>query len=269
MCIRDSFNWGLSIGTSVKLSFWMRTNFASTTAIPICLRNESGTYSYNTYVNTIGANSWQYVAITIPPPTSGSTWNTTNGAGILLTLAAWAGTPTLAAGNGTSGWQPGNFVGMSSANAYNPYSVANMYVEFTGVQLEKGTIATPFEFRPFAVELQLCQRYFYQFTATASSQSFGTSFMNFSQTNIFGSISLPVIMRAVPAFSQSGWYVSYFNTTYPSEFVSSVSPHPSSTNSTFYMTITSTQNVSNKPLNSYVVLTANNVGSFVAFSAEL
>jgi hypothetical protein len=43
----------------------------------------------------------------------------------------------------------------------NP-AVANDYFDITGVQLEKGTVATPFEVRPFATELALCQRYYEQ-----------------------------------------------------------------------------------------------------------
>ena len=42
-----------------------------------------------------------------------------------------------------------------------PYATVGSYFNVTGVQVEKGNLATPFEFRPFAVELQLCQRYYY------------------------------------------------------------------------------------------------------------
>ncbi len=55
-------------------------------------------------------------------------------------------------------WTTANTVGVTSG--YNIYATLNNYIEFTGLQLEKGTIPTPFEFRPYCFELQLCQRYY-------------------------------------------------------------------------------------------------------------
>jgi hypothetical protein len=55
-------------------------------------------------------------------------------------------------------WLSGNYV--TAAGAYNWVQSAGNYIEFTGVQLEKGTVATGFEVRPYATELALCQRYF-------------------------------------------------------------------------------------------------------------
>ena len=255
--------WGTAYGASVTVSFWVKTNGVPT--LPVRLKiAQNGEGSYITTVTVNQNLTWQYVSFTIPPPPVGTILSTTNVDAFDLSIGLY-----------NSGYQVSTYNVWSNSNngnnypAINCYSSAGNYVEFTGVQLEKGTIATPFEFRPFAVELALCQRYFYQFTATASRQSFGTSLMNFSQTNIFGSISLPVPMRSAPTFSYSGWFISYFNTTYPTEFIISINPHPSSTNTTFYMTITSSANESNKPLNSFVVLSANNIGSYVSFNAEL
>jgi len=55
-------------------------------------------------------------------------------------------------------WQAGDKVRVSGATNFVSTNGATLYI--TGIQLEKGTIATPFEFRPYDVELQLCKRYF-------------------------------------------------------------------------------------------------------------
>ena len=56
------------------------------------------------------------------------------------------------------GWSPSYSVGTLTSTTW--FTTPGNYVEFTGVQLEKGSTNTPFEFRPYAIELQLCQRYF-------------------------------------------------------------------------------------------------------------
>jgi hypothetical protein len=74
--------------------------------------------------------------------------------------------------------------------------------QLTGVQLEKGTVATPFEFRPFATELALCQRYYTRFDsagATSNYTRFGAGVVD-STTGAYTLLQLPVVMRAVPAF---------------------------------------------------------------------
>jgi hypothetical protein len=88
---------------------------------------------------------------------------------------------------------------------YNWWNNAGNYIEFTGIQLEKGTVATPFEFRNYAQELALCQRYYYQITAQGSSGvqsliNWGIAYVR-SAGNASIYYSLPVPMRAQPTFS--------------------------------------------------------------------
>jgi hypothetical protein len=149
------FMWGTSFGQPVTMSFWLRSNITNGSIIHISFRNGSASYSYNAPVIVTNGGGWQYVTFTVPPPPNGSTWASDNTAGIYLGLgavnsAAYSTTPNV--------WQSGNYMGVSG---YTPWwNNAGNYIEFTGVQLEKGTIATPFEVRPYATELQLCQRYY-------------------------------------------------------------------------------------------------------------
>ena len=93
--------------------------------------------------------------------------------------------------------------------SFTPSGVAgtNDWFEIAGVQLEAGSVATPFEFRPVGVELQLCQRYFLNWVGQPSATGYiiigtGVSSTTTANANIF--IPLPVAMRVTPTASFSG-----------------------------------------------------------------
>jgi hypothetical protein len=75
----------------------------------------------------------------------------------------------------------------------NP-AVANDYIDITGVQLEKGTVATPYEIRPYATELALCQRYYWRLNGPAPIGTVGA----WTTTSGYCPITFPVPMRAKP-----------------------------------------------------------------------
>jgi len=144
-------NWGTSFGQPVTVSFWFRTNMPAGSQVNVNIRSASYAISFNQNFTALGGGQWQYVTVTVPPPPNGS--------------GGWSTYVSLFLGGG----QPGSFTGISGWNGTNQWGIygtynwaqnAGNYVDFTGVQLEKGTIATPFEVRPYATELQLCQRYF-------------------------------------------------------------------------------------------------------------
>lgn len=145
------FAWGTSAAQSVAISFWIYASATGT--ITVNIRNGAYNRSYVSNVTITSANAWQYVFLTVPGDTSG-TWNTTNNTGIVVCVVVASGA-TYQGTNNT--WSSGNYIATSSTTNFAA-SANSIYV--TGVQLEKGTVATPFEFRPFAVELELCQRYY-------------------------------------------------------------------------------------------------------------
>ena len=186
--------WGTSYALPVVLSFWLRTNVATNGKIPVTLRNYGGyNYTYNSDVNVSSSGNWQYVTLTIPGPTSG-TWNMVGSSGgIEVMLGAYQ----LSRSSVPNTWEALNNIGTTSST--NIWATLNNYVEFTGVQLERGSIATPFEFRPFATELQLCQRYYWRmFFTSGNNVRFGivscrsASFVHLTQM-------LPVTLRANPS----------------------------------------------------------------------
>ena len=158
-------NWGTSFGVPVTVSFWFRSNLTSGSILPVCLIN-TGSPSYCSYVSqftTTAPGTWQYVTLTVPPPPNGSPWNLgTNVQGIYLYIGGFS--PVIATGT-LNTWQIANY--KSSVGTTNWLLNAGNFIEFTGVQLERGTVATPFEVRNYAQELALCYRYYQQFQGTS------------------------------------------------------------------------------------------------------
>ena len=72
----------------------------------------------------------------------------------------------------------------------------------TGVQLEPGTVATPFEFRPYGTELALCQRYYYRFISPAAGSRYGTGFVTSTAVaSVF--VPFPNSMRTNPSIVET------------------------------------------------------------------
>ena len=90
----------------------------------------------------------------------------------------------------------------------NVASSANNYWRITGIQLELGDIATPFEHRSFGEELARCQRYFYRVSAAASGtgshKHIGTMQYYGGQYPYGKILDLPVPMRTIPTGSFTG-----------------------------------------------------------------
>lgn len=190
------FMWGTNIGKFATLSFWYKSSNAGYHCV--AFRNDqsggsSVVYTAPFFVNT--ANTWQYFMITVPSPPSGTTWGTGTSAGITILFAeTYNRTPT---NTSVNQWvNGGNDCSYNLATIWN--NAIGGYVELTGVQFEKGTQATPFEFRPISIELQLCQRYYQQLTPNVSTAN--SSDYYYSLTTGTGEVRypLPVAMRATP-----------------------------------------------------------------------
>jgi len=187
------FMWGTSYGVPVTVSFWVRSSVAGNYTFNV--EGPSLTPSYSVQYAIGGTNSWQYVTITIPPPPSGTTFGALNTTGIRLWWDLGSSDTSYAVT--TPGvWQAGDKVRVSGSVNLIATNGATMYI--TGVQLEKGSVATPFEVRPYATELALCQRYYVRFTGDGSYKSLGVA-SAFSTTAATGIIVAPTSMRAQPS----------------------------------------------------------------------
>jgi hypothetical protein len=177
--------WGTASAATVTLSFWVRSSLTGT--FGGVLKNNGGSRSYPFSYTISAANTWEYETITIPGDTTG-TWLTTNGAGILLNFGLGTGsTYTAAAG----AWVAANIVQPTSTVSVVGTSGATFYI--TGVQLERGSNATSFEFRDYGRELIMCQRYYFERTLSAVG-----FFASGASQILYQSIGNPVTMRAAP-----------------------------------------------------------------------
>jgi hypothetical protein len=190
----------------VTISFWFRANHPTGSLLGVTLRNLNSNPSYVAPFTVTNSGVWQFVSFTVPPPPNGGTWYIDNNSGIVITFCGYQTTGLSPVVNS---WTAANYVGQ--AGGYNWFANAGNYIEFTGVQLERGTVATPFEFRPFAQELALCQRYFYHIMSpTVAVSGAATQFsifgvgLNYTTTSGDIVIFYPVAMRtAIPTFSSS------------------------------------------------------------------
>jgi hypothetical protein len=144
--------WGTSSASPVTISFWVRSSLTGTFAL--ALEAQGYTPSYVTTYTINAANTWEQKVLNIAGPTTGS-FNSTTGCGVRLWWDLGSGTNYNTTVNT---WAAGDRIRVSSSINLLGTNGATLYL--TGVQFEKGTVATPFEYRPFHVELGLCQRYY-------------------------------------------------------------------------------------------------------------
>jgi hypothetical protein len=145
-------NYGTANAVSVTLSFWVRSSLTGTFggSFTNSAANRSFLFSYS----IPSANTWTKISVTVSGDTSG-TWLTNNGAGLYVRFGLGSGSTF----SGTAGsWLAGNIVQPTGNVSVVGTNGATWYV--TGVQLERGTQATSFEYRQYQQELALCQRYY-------------------------------------------------------------------------------------------------------------
>jgi hypothetical protein len=180
----SDLGFGTASAKTVTVSFWVRSSL--TGDFGGSLTNSAGNRSYPFTYNISVADTWEYKTITIAGDTSG-TWATDNTAGINLYFGIGVG----ATYSGTAGaWAGANYFSSTGATSVVGTSGATLYI--TGVQLEVGSVATPFERRPYGTELNLCQRYYSITDSLALTSSWATIALQ---------AFLPQEMRASPTLT--------------------------------------------------------------------
>lgn len=175
--------WGTASAATITLSFWVRSSLTGTFGGAV--KNSAANRSYPFTYTISAANTWEQKSVTIAGDTSG-TWVTNSGAGLILQMGLGVGSTY----SGTAGsWAGANYLSATGATSVVGTSGATFYI--TGVQLEKGTVATSFDWRPYGTELVLCQRYY----EVGGNKSF---VMVLTVSNVYPSKTFCVTKRAAP-----------------------------------------------------------------------
>ena len=194
---------GTSSAKSLTLSFWIK---ASVTGTYIAHLTDDDNSRFISKAYTVSsANTWEYKTVTFPADTTGAFAND-NGRSLDVELYFGAGS------NFTSGTLNTTWNSYTAANQavgqVNALASANDYVQFTGVQLEAGTTASDFEFLPYDVNLQRCQRYYYK-RLSENAYGPGSQGMQIGSSNVMIQGYHPVVMRSAPSMSGSNWSIEY------------------------------------------------------------
>jgi hypothetical protein len=150
----EGYNVRDLIGTTFTVSFWVKS--PKTGVHCVSFSNSGQNRSYIKEYTIAVVNTWEYKTVTVTGGLiTAGTWNWTNGEGLEVGFSLATGSTYQTT---SDAWQTGDFLG--TANQVNVMdNTANDFF-LTGVQLEPGPVATPFERRPIGTELALCQRYF-------------------------------------------------------------------------------------------------------------
>jgi len=199
------FGWGAAGAATVTLSFWVRSSLTGSFGAAICNGDYNRSYPFTYTINA--ANTWEQKTVTITGDTSG-TWLTTNGIGLSVLFNLGSGSNFQGTANA---WQAGEYYFPSGTTQFVSNAAATFYI--TGVQLEKGSTATSFDYRPYGTELALCQRYFFKWENTTGSAVYAIVLQAFSSSAAFGKlIDFPVSMRSSPTITTSGSFYPHNST---------------------------------------------------------
>ena len=201
---------------TVTLSFWIKSNLTGTYAVQLKLsdngsaENNTSTQDYNTTYTISASNTWEKKTVTIElddnaTPTK-STGNALGGA-----ISFWFGAGSSRQGRTADSWGA-NGNATTSADNLNILGSTSNDVWITGVQLEIGS-STPFEHRPYDMELARCMRY-YELINDNNYNSYGVMAGDTSQ-GFKGCIDYQQIKRATPTITITGSFLIQGNSNQP------------------------------------------------------
>lgn len=191
------FALGTSSAKTFTVSFWVKSSVTGTYSFSVCTASADANYVSTYTINQ--ANTWEYKTITVPPCTFG-TWDITPGSSQGGMFCRWS----LGAGSNISTSTLNTWTNVNKTNlsgGTNWISNSGATFQITGCQLELGSNASSFEYRPYATELLLCMRYFQYF--------YPPQHRYFTSTTITSGVTvsterLSVPMRVAPSLTQLG-----------------------------------------------------------------
>ena len=190
-----------SASSFATLSFWIRSSVAQN--FQGYLRTADGTsQQYPFETGSLSADTWKKVVKTVPG-NSNITVNNDNGNGLMIVFSAFLGTDYTANSVTEDAWSAYSSSARVKDNTTTWYTTNDATLEVTGLQLEVGEQATPFEHRSVGEELALCQRYFYRHGDLSGTRNYalmGVGMIGHNGSTDTGKIQIssPVRMRTQP-----------------------------------------------------------------------
>jgi hypothetical protein len=186
--------FGTASAQTFTFSFWVRSSLTGTFGGSFQGAASATLRSYPFSYTISSANTWEQKTITVAGDTFTNTWDSTNEIGLFVNFGLGAG----ASASGTVGtWASANYANATGATSVVGTSGATWYV--TGIQLEQGSTATPFERRLYGMELANCQRYFEVKDYATNTFRLGVVYQNGAGAN--GYQEFVVTKRANPSIS--------------------------------------------------------------------
>ena len=251
---------GTSNAESLTLSFWVKSNLTGTYQVNITDEDNSRLIG-NTYAIS-SADTWEKKTITFAGDTTGALDNDNNTS---LYLEWWLDSgSTYNTGSVPTSWESASNADRASGLTVNlADNTANEWY-ITGVQLEVGTSASDFEFLPYDVNLNRCQRYFQKIGGTNTNDVFATGFTN--TNTFFGVGKLNKTMRSFPSASVSGTNSDINYTIVAVTASANATPSFSTTLDSFFISVTSGTGTTTRA-GAYIRIT--NTSTSLHFDSEL
>ena len=190
----QQFAFGSAGAKQITVSFWVKSNVTGTYILMLYNADPSPNRHCSQSYTISASGTWEKKVLTFPADTVG-VFHNNNGFSLAVDFFMGAGSDR------TSGTLQTTWANTVTANEavgqVNVASTTNNYFQITGVQVEAGSVATPFEFEDYGTTLAKCQRYYYNLLGSGSRWTIGIGFY-YSATQVNGEIYFPTTMRTAP-----------------------------------------------------------------------
>ena len=186
---------GTATAKPVTLQFWIKSTKTGTACVGLARHDASREYIAEYTINS--SNTWEKKTITFPGDTSGSEMAMDTGRGFKIGFVLFAGSSRHATVNQWAAYTSSYY--SASSNQVNLLDSNSNNIFFTGIQLEVGEVATPFEYRNYGDELLRCQRYYQQLPTSGDHVMWGFGRAESNTARV--QIPLTVPLRASPTLT--------------------------------------------------------------------